>query len=77
MAEPSLGQVVHVMVAAPGVEHIGHQHDVVVGEYVDAAPGENLPVELEILADLQHAGSSSIDWISFSASFSGIWLGES
>ena len=54
-----LGEVVHAVAAAAGVEHVGHQHGVVVGLHVDAAPREDLPVEFQVLADLEHAGSSS------------------
>ena len=64
-----LRQIVDAVTAAAGVEHVGHQHGVVVGENVDAAPGEHLPVELEILPILRTDGSSSTGCSSFSASF--------
>ncbi len=48
-------QRVKAMVGAPGIEDIGHQHGVVVGRDLDAAQGENLPVEFQVLADLEHA----------------------
>ena len=55
VAEEALGQRVHVVAAAAGVEHVGHQHGVVAGRDVDAAQREHLRVELHVLADLEHA----------------------
>ena len=39
-----------------GIEHIGDQHRVVDRRDLDAALGEHVPVELHVLADLEHAG---------------------
>ncbi len=38
-----------------GVEHVGHQHGVLVRAHLDAAHRENLPFEFQVLADLEHA----------------------
>jgi len=43
------------VVGAAGIDHVGHQHGVVVGRDLDAAHGEDLKVEFQILADLEHA----------------------
>ena len=49
-------QGIEAVIGTAGVDHVGHQHGVVVGRDLDAAHGENLPVEFQILADLEHAG---------------------
>ena len=58
MAEPALGQRVHAVavVGRPGIERVGDQHRVVERRDLDAAAGEDVPVELDVLADLEHAG---------------------
>ena len=46
------------MAVTPGIEHVRHQHRVVVGHDVDAAPHEYLPDEFQVMSDLDHAGSA-------------------
>ena len=48
-------QRIEAVAEAAGVEHIGHQHGVVVRVQVDAAQREQLQLELEVLPDLEHA----------------------
>ncbi len=54
MIEIAPRQGIEAVIGAAGIDHIGHQHGVVVGRDLDAAHGENLPVEFQILADLEH-----------------------
>ena len=44
------------MIGAAGIDHVGHQQRVVVGRNRDPALRENLPVEFQVLADLEYAG---------------------
>ncbi len=53
--EIALRQLLEAMTRAPGIDHVGHQHDVVVGRDLDPAQRKDLPIELEVLADLEHA----------------------
>ena len=55
MIEVAPRQRIEAVIGTAGIDHIGHQHGVVVGRDFDAAHGENLPVEFQILADLEHA----------------------
>ena len=70
VAEPSLAERVHAVAVAgrAGVEHVGDQHGVVERRDLDAVPGEDVPVELHVLADLEHAGASSSGFSSAIAS---------
>ena len=43
------------MIRAPGIEHVGHQHDVIVGRELDAAQREHLQVEFQVVADFEHS----------------------
>ena len=53
--EVTLRQRIEAVIGAAGIDHIGHQQRVVVGRDLDAAHGEDLKVEFQILADLEHA----------------------
>ena len=53
MREMAQGEIVHAVAVAPGIEHVGHQHRVVIGVDVDAAPGKDQPVVFQVLADLE------------------------
>ena len=55
MIKIALGEPAQPVIGAAGVDHVGHQLGVVVRSDLDAAAREDLPVELEILADLEHA----------------------
>ena len=54
--EIALGERLETVIGTPGIEHVGHQHGVVARRKADAAQGEYLQVEFEVLADLEHAG---------------------
>src|SRR5580700_10532833 len=47
--------VLPAVVGAAGIDHIGHQHGVVIGRDLDAAHGKDLPIVFQILADLEDA----------------------
>ena len=49
VVEPALGEIVHAVAAFAGVEHVGHQHGVVVAGDLDAALGEHQPVVFHVL----------------------------
>ena len=53
--EIAVGERFEFVAGAAGIEHVGHQHRVVVGRYLDAALGKQRPVELAVLADLEDA----------------------
>jgi hypothetical protein len=53
VAEMAAGELVHAVAAATRVEHVGHQHGVVVGSDLDPVPLHDHPVELQVLPDLQ------------------------
>ncbi len=55
MAEVALRQRVDAVAGAAGVEHIGQQHHIVIGRKRDAAQGEHLQIEFEVMPDLEHA----------------------
>ncbi len=57
VAEPALGERVHAVAVAgrARIERVGNQHGVVERRDFDAAPGEHVPVEFDVLADLHHA----------------------
>ena len=55
MIEVALRQRIQPVIRSPGIDHIGHEHGVVIGRNIDAAHAEDLAVELEILPDLEHA----------------------
>ena len=57
--EVALGQRSSPWLGAAGIDHIRHQHDVVVGLDLDAALREYLPGEFQVVADLEHAPVSS------------------
>ncbi len=42
------------VIRAAGIEHVRHQHDVIVGRKIGAAQRERLQVELEVAADFEH-----------------------
>ena len=56
VAEEALGEPVDAVAVAAGprVEHIGNQHRIVERRDLDAALGEQHPVELHVLSDLEH-----------------------
>ena len=56
MIEVALCQRISPVAATSGIEHVGHQHDVVVGSKLDVAQRENLQVVFQVLADLEDAG---------------------
>ena len=53
--EIALRQIVEAVTGAAGIDHVGHQHGIVVRRDLDAAQCENLPVEFQVVADLEHA----------------------
>ena len=53
--EIALRQRIEAVVGAAGIDHVRHQQRIVVGRDRDAAHGENLKVEFQVLADLEHA----------------------
>jgi hypothetical protein len=55
VAEQFLRQFVHAVAGLAGIEHVGHQHRVVIGAGIDAAPAEDQPVEFEIVSHFQDA----------------------
>ena len=55
MIEIAARQWIDAVIGASGIGHVGHQHGVVVRRDFDAAQREDLPVELEVLTDLDHA----------------------
>jgi hypothetical protein len=61
MVEMLLRQIVHrVAVEAARIQIEAHHERVVIGRYLDPAPIEQHPVELQIVPDLQDDRSSSI-----------------
>ena len=54
--EMAMGERREIVLAAAGVEHIGHQHDVVERGEGDAVAVEDQGIRLEVMADLEHAG---------------------
>ena len=57
VAEPALGERIHAVavVGRARIERVGNQHGVVERRDFDAAPGEDVPVEFDVLADLHDA----------------------
>ncbi len=53
--EPLLRHGIHAVRPAAGIEHIGHQHGVVVRCDLDAVARQHLPVEFQVLPDLEDA----------------------
>ncbi len=51
-----LGQLVHAVIAAPGVEHVADQQGIVEGGDGDAALGKDQPVIFQVLGDLEDRG---------------------
>src|SRR5690606_12048851 len=55
-SEPACRQRLQLMAAAPGIEHIGNELDVVEGRELDAALLQQDQRALDVMADLQHRG---------------------
>ena len=55
VSEPALREIVDPVIAAPGIEHIGHEHRVVARRDLDAVLSEDEPVIFEIVAELHDA----------------------
>ncbi len=55
MAQQLLGELVHAVAGAAGVENVGEQHGVVEGRDADAVVRQHHPVILEVLRHLEHA----------------------
>ena len=49
-----LGELGQVMAVARPVDHVGEQHDVVVGRELEPAAREHALRELDLVADLEH-----------------------
>ena len=54
MVEPVLRHRVRPVRKPAGVEHIGHQHHVIVRGHIDAVMGQHLPGEFQVVPDLEH-----------------------